>query len=109
MSRPELNETLTALVRAVPADGLTTMVEIDLDVPMEISLSHQDGRLVIHAAPGSTRFINGLLPIVHNTRLVIGTPLEEAADGPTGQSTEPATPRSTGRATRPSWPQGWSR
>lgn len=104
MSRPELHETLTALVRAVPADGLT-MVEIDLDVPMEISLSRQNGHLVIHAAPGSTRFVNGLLPVVHNTRLVIRMPLEEAADGPAEQSTQPA-PR---RSARPSWPQGWSR
>ena len=88
MSRPELNETLTALVGAVPMDGATTMVEVDLDVPMEISLSHRDGALVIHAAPGSTRFVNGLLPVVHNTRLVI-----VASD-----AAQPARP----------WPAGWS-
>ena len=88
MSRPELNETLTALVGAVPMNGSTTMVEVDLDVPMEISLSSRDGDLVIHAAPGSTRFVTGLLPVVHNTRLVIVT-----SDAP-----QPDRP----------WPAGWS-
>ncbi|WP_028644136.1 hypothetical protein [Nocardioides sp. URHA0020] len=82
MSRPELNETLTALVGAVPTDGATTMVEVDLDVPMEISLSHRDGHLVVHAAPGSTRFVSGFLPVVHNTRLVIVTSDEPSPDQP---------------------------
>lgn len=71
MSRPQLNETLTALVGAVPLDASTTMVEFDLDVPMEISLSHEHDHLVVHAAPGHTRFVSGFLPVVHNLRLRI--------------------------------------
>ena len=71
MSRPELNETLTALVGAVPLDASSTMVEFDLDVPMELSLSHEHERLIVHAAPGHTRFVSGFLPVVHHLRLRI--------------------------------------
>ena len=71
MSRPELNETLTALVGAVPLDASSSRVELDLDVPMEIELSRDSDGLVIHAAPGHTRFVSGFLPVVHHTTLRI--------------------------------------
>lgn len=75
MSRPELNETLTALVGAVPLGGPTdpsvTVAEIDLDVPMEVTLARRGSGLVLLAAPGHTRFVSGVLPVVHRTRLVI--------------------------------------
>ncbi len=69
MSRPQLSETLTALVEAVPLDGSTAVVEIDLDVPVEITLSRGEADLVVHAAPGHTRFVSGFLPVVHTMRL----------------------------------------
>lgn len=75
MSRPELNETLTALVGAVPLGGPTdtsvTVAEVDLDVPMEVTLVRRGSGLVLLAAPGHTRFVSGVLPVVHRTRLVI--------------------------------------
>lgn len=90
MSRPELNETLTALVAAVPLDASTTVVELDLDVPMEISLSHErahDGEhLVVHAAPGHTRFVSGVLPVVHTLRLRVVTSADAPLPAPEGWS-----------------------
>jgi hypothetical protein len=77
MARPELHETLTALVGAVPmgaaSDTSITVAEVDLDVPMEVSLVRQGSGLIILAAPGHTRFVSGVLPVVHRTRLVMVT------------------------------------
>jgi hypothetical protein len=77
MSRPQLSETLTALVGAVPIDASATMVELDLDVPMEISLSREQDHLVVHAAPAHTRFVSGFLPVVHTMRLHIVASTDE--------------------------------
>ena len=73
MSRPLLSETLLALVEGVDAlgDGLVAM-DVDLLVPMEVSIDvGAGGAIVLHAAPGHTRFVSGLLPSVHLTRLHI--------------------------------------
>jgi hypothetical protein len=75
VSRPELSDTLIALVDAMspvdedPTRVATLVVEVDLDVPMEISAARRGAQLVILAAPGHTRFVSGFLPTVHNTRL----------------------------------------
>jgi hypothetical protein len=71
VGRPELHQTLTALLGAVPLDAAATVVEVDLEVPMEVTLSRRGAALVVLAAPGHTRFISGLLPVVHRTRLHI--------------------------------------
>lgn len=71
MGRPELHQTLTALIGAVPLDVATMVVEVDLDVPMEVNLARRGDTLVVHASPGHTRFISGLLPAVHRTQLHI--------------------------------------
>ena len=69
--RAELSETLTALVGAVPLDAATEVVEMELNVPLEVSLVRRDGRPVLLAAPGHTRFASGFLPSVHPVRLRI--------------------------------------
>jgi hypothetical protein len=71
MTRPELTETLTALVSAVLGDGPVSAVDVDLTVPMEVAVRIDRGELVFHAAPGHTRFVSGFLPPVHRTRLHI--------------------------------------
>lgn len=71
MSHPELSETLTALVSAVACDGRVSTVEVDITVPMEVSLVVRGKDLVVHAGPGHTRFVSGFLPPVHQTRLHI--------------------------------------
>jgi hypothetical protein len=71
MPRPELADTLTALVAGVVTDGPIAVTEVELDVPMEVVLAVRDGTLVVHAAPGHTRFRSGFLPPVHGTRLLI--------------------------------------
>lgn len=86
MVRRELSETLTALVGAVPLDDAMTVLEVELEVPMEVVLVRQGGRLVIEAGPGHTRFVSGFLPPVHSTRLrvVAETPAAPSADPPGG-------------------------
>lgn len=82
MARPELHETLTALVGAVPDDGSTTVVEVRLDVPMEVTVARRDAGLVVYAAPGHTRFVSGVLPVVHRTSLhMVALTGLEAAEG----------------------------
>lgn len=68
MGRPELHETLTALVGAIPLDG-PVVLDLDVEVPMELTLGLADGVLVVHAAPGHSRFTSGFLLPVHTTRL----------------------------------------
>jgi hypothetical protein len=68
VGRPELHETLTALVGAIPLDG-PVVLDLDLEVPMELTLGLADGALVVHAAPGHSRFTSGFLPPVHTTWL----------------------------------------
>jgi hypothetical protein len=73
VTRPQLAETLLALVAGVEApQGAATVIEVDLLVPMEISVAIDDVRgIVVHAAPGHSRFVSGFLPPVHRTRLRI--------------------------------------
>jgi hypothetical protein len=87
--RAELSETLTALVGAVPLDAPTEVVEVAIDVPLEISLVRRDGRPVLLAAPGHTRFTSGFLPSVHPVRIRVVRELDESspwADAPEGWS-----------------------
>jgi hypothetical protein len=84
--RRQLSETLTALVGAVPLDDAMTVLEVELEVPMEVVLVRQGGSLVVEAGPGHTRFVSGFLPPVHSTRLrlVAETPAVSSADSPSG-------------------------
>ena len=87
MSRPELSETLVALVSAVSPPGEQVVpVEVDLSVPMEISVEADDDGLVVRAAPGHTRFVSGFLPPVHCTRLRIVAGDAPSYDVPPGWS-----------------------
>jgi hypothetical protein len=71
VARRQLSETLTALVGAVPVADAMTVLEVELEVPMEVVLASRDGRLVVEAGPGHTRFVSGFLPPVHATRLLV--------------------------------------
>jgi hypothetical protein len=84
--RRELSETLTALVGAVPLDDAMTVLEVELEVPMEVVLVRRGGRLVIEARPGHTRFVSGFLPPVHSThlRLIAETSGAPSAEPPEG-------------------------
>jgi hypothetical protein len=78
VGRPELHETLTALVGAIPLDG-PVVLELQLEVPMEVTLGLSGGNLVVHAAPGHSRFTSGFLPPVHITRMhVVALPADPA-------------------------------
>jgi hypothetical protein len=85
---PELSETLTALVSAVACDGSVASVEVDITVPMEVTLSIRDEELIVHAAPGHTRFTSGFLPPVHQTRLyIVAAPTaSDPTEAPSGWS-----------------------
>ena len=92
MGRPELHETLTALVGAIPADG-PVVLDLDLEVPMEVTLGLDGDALVVHAAPGHSRFISGFQPPVHTTRLhVVALPPET----PASEAVEHAGPPTSG-------------
>lgn len=71
MSRPELNQTLTALVDAIPDEAGMSVFELDLHVPLEMVLTRIDGQLVVLASPGHTRFVSGFLPALLPTHLRI--------------------------------------
>jgi hypothetical protein len=84
--RPELHETLTALVGAIPLDG-PVVLDLQLEVPMEVTLGLAGRDLVVHAAPGHSRFTSGFQPPVHTTRMhVVALPADPAEAS--GSSTE---------------------
>jgi hypothetical protein len=81
VARRELSETLTALVGGVSFGDAMTVVEVELEVPMEVVLVRQGGRLVVEAGPGHTRFVSGFLPPVHSTRLRVVAEMPTAPPG----------------------------
>lgn len=74
MLRPELASTLVEVVDAfLPTDdgpGPRT-TEVDMLLPLEITVEQGVGGLTFRAAPGHTRFVSGFLPPVHMARLRI--------------------------------------
>jgi hypothetical protein len=84
VGRPELHETLTALVGAVPLDHAIPVVEVELEVPMEFLLARRGADLVIEAGPGHTRFLSGFLPPVHTVRLRMVAQAPDDAGGDPG-------------------------
>ena len=67
MARPELSQTLLALVDAVPLDAGMTVLEVELEVPMEVVLARRGAHLIVQASPGHTRFVSGFLPRAQRT------------------------------------------
>ena len=79
MNRPELSETLLALVQgilAAPESGLV-VEHAELEVPLEVVGGVEEGRLVIRASPPFTRWKSGVLPPVHLSRLRFARVAEE--------------------------------
>lgn len=73
MTRPELGDTLLALLDGVQTagGGGVTVEEAELDVPLEVVGAVEGGRLVFRAGPPFSRWVSGVLPAVHRTRLRI--------------------------------------
>jgi hypothetical protein len=73
MIRHELADTLVSLVAGLkaPPTARITIVEADLEVPLEICSGLQDGRLMFYASPPHSRWKAGVLPPVHTGRLRI--------------------------------------
>lgn len=73
MTLPELSETLIALVGAIFAAEQIETREVELAVPLEISVDRRQDALIVRAAPGHTRWHSGFLPPVHLSHLRITT------------------------------------
>ncbi|MDJ0994555.1 MAG: hypothetical protein QNI90_13345 [Dinoroseobacter sp.] len=75
MTRPELHETLTAMIAALDppatAPGLR-ITEAHLDAPLELTLAQGEDGLTAYAAPPSTRFVTGFQNPVHRMQLNTG-------------------------------------
>lgn len=71
MTRPELHETLTALVEALDYAGDGPTIETArLETPMEITVAAgADAGLRFHAAPAVSRFRSGIMAPVHRVAL----------------------------------------
>ncbi|HEY7036582.1 MAG TPA: hypothetical protein VH482_34960 [Thermomicrobiales bacterium] len=82
MIRPELAQTLTALIEGlVPPTGSGLVVTAaEMDVPLEVSGAVIDGNLIFYGAPPHSRWKSGLLPPVHLGHLSIA--VEPTADAP---------------------------
>lgn len=75
MTRPELHQTLTAMIAALdpPAEAPGLRVtDARLDAPLELSLAHGPGGLTAFAAPPTSRFVTGFQNPVHRMRITAG-------------------------------------
>ena len=73
MARPQLHHTLTAAVEAVSPQAQSEIVvtEVELDLPLEIVVAEQAGRLLIAGTAPHSRWDSGFLPEVHLAHLSI--------------------------------------
>ena len=73
MARPQLHHTLTAAVEAVSPQAQSGIVvtEAELDLPLEIVVAEQAGRLLIAGTAPHSRWDSGFLPEVHLAHLSI--------------------------------------
>ena len=63
-----LGDTLIELTGALFATDELTITEIDIDLPLEISIGVQNGRPVLLGIVPHSRWEGGFLPPVHNSR-----------------------------------------
>ncbi len=79
MIRPELHETLAALIEALePGLDGGRVVEAALETPMEVTVSGSGRGMVFRAGPARSRFVSGVMAPVHRITL---TAAHEAEDG----------------------------
>lgn len=75
MTRPELHQTLTAMIAALApsagAQGLR-ITDAKLDAPLELALGHGADGLTAFAAPPASRFVTGFQNPVHRMRITAG-------------------------------------
>lgn len=72
MTRPELNETLTALIEAIDAPDILGAPRIDaaeMEIPCEVTLTAHPAGLTAFAAPPQSRFESGFQNPIHRIRL----------------------------------------
>jgi hypothetical protein len=69
----ELADTLIALVDGIepPAGTGLFVTEALLEIPLEVAGAVENEKLIFYAAPPHTRWISGILPVVHRTVLHI--------------------------------------
>ena len=69
----ELADTLIALVDCIepPAGTGLFVMEASLEVPLEVAGAIENEKLIFYASPPHTRWISGVLPAIHRTRLHI--------------------------------------
>jgi hypothetical protein len=69
----ELAQTLLELLDAVrvPAQSELSVTEVEIELPLEVTLGKRDGRPIFLARPPHTRWKSGVLPPVNVTRLRI--------------------------------------
>lgn len=72
MLQYDLHETLTAFLEAfdVPPESGITVDEAELDVPLEVSVFEEDGRLRICASPPASIYHSGFESLVQRTRMI---------------------------------------
>jgi hypothetical protein len=73
MSLRPLSDTLLQVVDALrpPPDSSVVITEAEIDLPLELWAVVQDHHLVIAGSAPHTRFVSGVLPPVHLSRLRI--------------------------------------
>jgi hypothetical protein len=79
---PELAETLVALVHGLtppPASGLF-VTDADIEVPLEVHSVTAPNGLVFYASVPHSRWIAGVLPSVHLTRLHVALQESDRAE-----------------------------
>jgi hypothetical protein len=75
--RQELHATLTELVRSVAApEGVgLTVTEAEIEIPLEVQMVVENGKMLFVGAVPHSRFKSGFMPTVH--RCVVRVELEE--------------------------------
>lgn len=72
MSQYELHETLTAFLEAfdVPSESGIAVEEAELDVPLEIRVFEEDGRLRVCGSPPASIYHSGFESLVQRARMI---------------------------------------
>lgn len=81
MSRPELHESLTALITALDSDQIEespSVVSASVTLPVELHLESHEGKVTAFAAPPTSRWESGLMAQTH--RITFTATREEIAE-----------------------------
>lgn len=75
MTRPELHQTLTAMIVALDPSADATGLRVTdarLDAPLELALGRGPEGLTAYAAPSASRFVTGFQYPIHRMRITAG-------------------------------------